>query len=145
MTVANREEMLMEGLAHVRSKDEVILVLLVRIVDAEAFSGRVGESCNHVILYYFCSFGTFILFYFERAAGCILYTIIIIDPLILKSCRLRYASYKTLGCRLATLSLSTLPKRCSCGLCTSLLFSRLHMIWCLGCTSRRQLSRATCR
>ena len=135
MTIANREEVLMEGLAHVRREDEVILILLVCIVDAEAFSGRVGESCNHVILYYFCSFGTFILFYFERAAGCILYTIIIINPLILKTRRLRYASYKALSGRLATLSLSTLPKRGCCTLCASLLFSCLNMTWRLGCTA----------
>ena len=35
MSITYREEMLVEGLAHVRSQDEVVLVFLVRVVHAE--------------------------------------------------------------------------------------------------------------
>lgn len=48
MAVEHREEVLVVRLAHVRSQNEVVLVLLVGIVDAEAFASRVGKPGDDV-------------------------------------------------------------------------------------------------
>ena len=98
MAIANAEEMLMESLAHVGSQDEVVLIFLVGVVSAKAFSGTVSESCYNVILYYFSTFILFVFFYSEWTVGCVLDSVVVIDPLILETWRLRNLSccYKTL-------------------------------------------------
>lgn len=48
MTVQNREEVLMIGLAHVRSQNEIVLVLFVGVVYAEAFASGVGKSGDDI-------------------------------------------------------------------------------------------------
>ena len=56
MAVADCKEMLVVCLANIGRKDEVVLVLLVHIVYAEALPCRVRESRNDIVFYYFHSF-----------------------------------------------------------------------------------------
>ena len=66
MAITDCEEVLMESLADIRSKDEVILILLVDIVHGEALTSRICKSGNHVILDYFNSFLAFLFLYLVR-------------------------------------------------------------------------------
>jgi hypothetical protein len=88
MTVTNAEKMLMEGLAHIRRQDKVILVFLVGVMNTKAFSGAVSKSRYNVTFYYFRTFILFIFFYSEWTVGCVLDSVVVVDSLILETWRL---------------------------------------------------------
>ena len=76
--------MLMISLANVRCQNEVVLVFLVYIVNAESFPGRVSESCNHVVLDYLRVFLRRVPFNNERILCVVLYSIRVIYALVLE-------------------------------------------------------------
>lgn len=53
MTIANGKKMLVVSLANIGRQYEIVLVLFVYVVDAEAFSSGVCESSDHIVLDYF--------------------------------------------------------------------------------------------
>ena len=96
VSVAHCEEVLMVCLANVWRKYKVVLILLVDVVNAESFARRVCESCDHVVFNYWQTFLRLVFLNFEWVFFVILYSIVVVDPLIGKRRRLRYARYQTL-------------------------------------------------
>lgn len=92
MSVTDCEKMLMESLAHIGSQNEVILIFLVCVMHTEAFSRRVGESRYNIVFYNLCVLVTLISFYPKRAWWSILYSIIVVDSLIVERSWLRNLS-----------------------------------------------------
>ena len=84
MAIAHSEEVLVESLAHVGSKDEVVLVFLVGVMHAETFSGGVCKSCYYIVFDYLGTLVVLVLFYPERSVWGILDSIVIVYPLVRK-------------------------------------------------------------
>ena len=82
MAIAYSEEVLMESLAHVRSQNEVVLVLFVGVMHAETFSCRVSKPCNYIVLYDFRTFIVLVLLYPERSVWGVLDSVVIVYPLV---------------------------------------------------------------
>lgn len=82
VTITDAEEVLMEGLAHIGSQDEVVLVFFVGVMNREAFSCAVGKTSYNVIFYYFGTFVLLIFFYPKWTVSCIGNSVMIVDPLI---------------------------------------------------------------
>ena len=97
MAIANCKKMLMIGLANVWCQNEIVLVFLVYIVNAESFPGRVRESCYHVVLDYLRVFLCRISFYNERILCVVLYAIGVIYALVLERRRLGNAWNQSLN------------------------------------------------
>ena len=95
MTIAHSKEMLVVRLANVRCQDEIILVFLVDVVHTEALPGRIRESSNHIVLYYFYAFGL-VLLHLERVVFRVRDPIVIVDALICERRRRWYARYQAL-------------------------------------------------
>ena len=97
MAIANCKKMLMIGLANVWRQNEVVLVFLVYIVNAESFPGRVRESCYHVVLDYLGVFLCRVSFDNEWILCVELYSISVIYALVLERWRLWNAWYESLN------------------------------------------------
>lgn len=82
--------MLVESLTHIRSKNKVVLVFLVYIMDAVSFASWIGKSRDNVVLNYFRTFIVSVLFYSKGWIWRISYSIIVIYPLIGKALRSWY-------------------------------------------------------
>jgi len=82
MSITDRKEMLVESLTHVWCQDEVVLVLLVRIVNAEPLTSRIRESSDDVRLYYFGPFVRLVFFYPEGRPWGVLNPVVVVDPLV---------------------------------------------------------------
>lgn len=89
VAVANPEEVLVESLAHVRGEDEVVLVLFVGVVDAEAFPSGVGEPGYYIILYNLGVARLFVSFQLERLRVLEGEPVVVVYALVLKRGRLR--------------------------------------------------------
>ena len=74
--------MLVESLAHVWCQDKVILVLLVRVVNAEPLTSRIRESGDDVRLYYFGPFVRLVFFYPEGRPWSVLNPVVVVDTLV---------------------------------------------------------------
>jgi hypothetical protein len=89
MAIADRKEVLMECLAHIRSQYKIVLILLVGVVDAEALTRRVRKSCDYIVFNNFGALVRFVLLYAKWAVRGILNPIMVIDSLIGETSRLR--------------------------------------------------------
>lgn len=98
MAITNTEEMLMESLAHIGCQNEVVLILLIGVMNTKAFSSTISKSRYNVIFYYLSTFILFVFFYSERTVSCVFNSVVVVDPLILETWRLRdhSCSYETL-------------------------------------------------
>jgi hypothetical protein len=99
MAITNSKEVLMEGLAHVRCQNEVVLVFLICIVNAESFSGRVGKSSDDVFAQDLGITSRRMLDHFEGFVGCVFNPVVVINSLVLKRLRLwnHSSSYQPLN------------------------------------------------
>ena len=89
MAIADRKEVLMECLAHIRSQYKIILILLVGVVDAEALTRRVRKSCDYIVFNDFGALVRFVLLYAKWAVRGVLNPIMVVDSLIGETSRLR--------------------------------------------------------
>ena len=91
MAIAHGEEVLMVRLANVWGQDKVVLILLIDVMDAEAFSGGIGKPRDHIVLNDLRSFLRFVPLYFEWVLLIVDDSVVVIDSLIRKGGRLRDA------------------------------------------------------
>ena len=82
MSITDRKEMLVESLAHVWCQNEVVLVLLICIVNAEPLTSRICESSDDVRLYYFGPFVRLVFFYPEGRPWSVLNPVVVVDALV---------------------------------------------------------------
>lgn len=87
MAIAYCKEVLVESLAHIGSKHEVILILLVDVVHAEALTSGVGEPSYDIILDYLIVLGLLVPHQLEGGGRSVLYSVIVVYPLVAKTGR----------------------------------------------------------
>ena len=82
MAIADRKEMLVEGLAHIRSQNEVVLIFFIGIMHTEPLSRRICKPCNNIVFDYLSAPIGLVFLYPEWATWRVLDPIIIVDSLI---------------------------------------------------------------
>ena len=84
MTIADREKVLMECLAHIWCQNEVILVLLINIIYTETLSCGVCKSSYNVAVNYFLFLVFVKSLYFEWVLWCVFDPVVVIYSLLRK-------------------------------------------------------------
>ena len=84
VAVAHCEKVLVVGLADVGRQNEIVLILFVDVVYAEAFACRVGEAGYYIILYYLELLDIRIFLDNERILIVVLDAVVVVDALVLE-------------------------------------------------------------